>query len=151
MSKLTINKVLVEELKFLLPLFTKYQQFYGAESSEQINKEFLTEILSNPDKGVFHVIYFNGQAIGFSGVYVSYSSVLAKQIAIINDLFILDEYRGLGYGKTLINQTIEFLKNHNFTNIRWCTKSENKNSQKLYNEFEANKSDWVHYDLKITK
>ena len=149
MKELKIEKATIDKVGDLLMLFGKYQDFYGASVIKNSNEEFLKDVLSGSEKGIFHVAYFDNQPVGFSGVYFSYSSVLAKKIAIINDLFILTDFRKQGFGRLLIDETINFLKEGKVVNIRWCTKSDNLDAQNLYNNLDVGKSDWIHYDLKI--
>ena len=145
MTDINIKKILEENICDLAEIFDEYQIFYKQTPNQINNLQFLKDVIKNG--AIFHVAYINQKAVGFTGVYFSYSSVSAKKIAIINNLFVLSDNRKYGIGKKIMKSTIAYLKNSGISHIRWCTQQNNIKAQKFYQEFSDNRSQWLHYDL----
>lgn len=137
-----------ENIDILLPLFTAYREFYRHCSTESENEKFLAKILEKDD-GKFFVMEVNGSYVGYVGLYFSYSSASAKKIIILNDLFVAPSYRNLGYGKSLIDFAVSWSKKEGYEQLRWCTQTQNKKAQKLYDKYHAEQTSWYHYDLAV--
>lgn len=149
MNDFVIKRTDSTNLKDLEGLFVNYRGFYGCQYDESEDVSgFLEDIILDCNKGSFFIAYLGDIAVGFAGCYFTYSSVLLKKIAIINDLFISDEYRSRGFGRSLIESAIANLKDDGFSKIRWCSQRDNLTAQALYDNMNIDKSDWIHYDLK---
>src|SRR4051812_37910537 len=67
-------------------------------TEDDVRKVFFT---SNPK--VFCVLaYFNGVPVGFAVYNFNFSTFLCKYGLYLEDLFVLPDYRGKGFGKTLL-------------------------------------------------
>lgn len=141
-----INQVTETTIATLVELLGEYQDFYNATPDYEHNIEFLQGVMEG-EKGVFFLCSRGEASIGYVSLYFSYSSVTAKQIAILNDLYVREEYRGNGYGKELIDYAINHARKIGLHHVRWCTRINNSQAQKLYAKYEATKTDWFHYDL----
>ena len=153
MTNITINKAQLNDLEILLPLFDGYRKFYGQNSQESENKKYLSNLLQG-NEACFLIILEDKIPIGYSAIFFSYSSVSAKKIAIINDLFVNEKKRGLGFGQVLMDYSIKYIKKSlKIEHIRWVTLKDNIKAQKSYDKIDdsnINKSSWVHYDLKTS-
>jgi len=146
---LEIKEVKKGNIEELAPLFKAYRRFYKADSSDKENLEFLNNVLKKND-GRFFLAKLDEKYIGYVGLYFSYSSASAKQILILNDLFIKEEFRGQGYGKSLIDFVIDLATKEKYPQVRWCTELDNKKAQRLYDQYgKAKKTGWFHYDIKL--
>lgn len=144
--KLEITPTTQETIHDLNELLSEYQEFYGAKSDKNHNLKFLQHFLES-DEGIFFIASHNQVAIGYVSLYFSYSSVSAKRIAILNDLYVKDNYRKCGFGKKLIDYAIEYTNKLEIDQVRWCTRIDNVKAQGLYSKYKANKTDWFHYDF----
>ncbi len=90
-------------LDAVIPLFDAYRQFYGQDSDIALAKEFLTVRVANNESVIFLAKNAEGKAVGFTQLYPSFSSVSARRIWILNDLFVTEDARGQGIGKALMN------------------------------------------------
>lgn len=141
-----ISKLKINDEDKIVDLFDSYRVFYSQESDKKLVKSFLRSILQEKE-ALIYVIEEESKTIGFTTCYFSYSSVSLSKIAIINDLFILPDFRNRGFAKKLMNFTIDDLRNLGFAKIRWCSLSDNLPALNLYENIGANSSNWVHYDL----
>ena len=134
-----ISKENIDDLNILL---SEYQEFYEAKPDPNHNLKFLENFIES-NEGIFFIAYKHEKAIGYVSLYFSYSSVSAKRIAILNDLYVTEASRKCGFGKELIDHAIDI----GIDQVRWCTRIDNVKAQKLYSKYEAVKTDWFHYDL----
>ena len=94
-------------LGLIAPLLDRYRQFYGQPPDLDAAREFLADRLERRDS----VIYFaqedagNGlEALGFTQLYPSFSSVSMKRLWILNDLFVEEKARRRGVAGALMDR-----------------------------------------------
>ena len=69
------------------------------------------------------------------------NSILVSVIITYNqENFIRESYRGIGYGKALLNTSIEILRAQGFVNYTLEVKKNNSSAFKLYQNYGFNKS-----------
>jgi ribosomal protein S18 acetylase RimI-like enzyme len=143
-----INQVTKKNLDQLLPLIVEYQKFYNVSSinTEKIRRYFSRFVVEN-DRGVLHVAIDKEKAVGFSTIYFCYSSTLAEPVAVLNDLYVLPESRGLGIGRNLLENAQRVAQEKGYSRLQWLTAQDNEVAQQLYDSTDARKSSWVFYTL----
>ncbi|MBT8245813.1 MAG: GNAT family N-acetyltransferase [Winogradskyella sp.] len=103
---MNIYKADISYLEDLIPLFDGYRLFYKQKSDLDGVRHFLNERLQKEDSVIF-IAYINQQPVGFTQLYHLFSSVSMQQLYLLNDLFVLGNYRGKGIGEALINANQE--------------------------------------------
>jgi ribosomal protein S18 acetylase RimI-like enzyme len=86
--------------------------------------------------------------IGFDSVFIlDYKQVIKfpEKIAFIYDTFVLEEQRGKGIGKYLINQAIKFLKSQGYTKVRCHIPPWNKISIGVYEKMGFKKISYIRF------
>lgn len=141
-----IEHLSAENIEETLPLIRQYQEFYKtADISDHRNRQFFSQFdASNPEGSVF-VYRQADKLIAFATVYFSYSSTLAAKVAVLNDLFTLNEHRGQGIGRQLIQHSWKFAESNGAQRLQWVTAPDNLQAQRLYNSMGAEKSSWIFY------
>jgi GNAT superfamily N-acetyltransferase len=89
------------DLEVIVPLFDGYRQFYGQPSELDRVCAFLHQRLTQADSVLF-IAEADGQALGFTQLYPSFSSVSMAPIFILNDLFVRPEARRSGVARRLL-------------------------------------------------
>lgn len=141
-----IEKVTKENFECVLPLIKAYQEFYCVpDINEEKNKNHFGQFLDSNSRGVLFAVKENEKLVGFTTIYYGFSSSRAEEVGILNDLYVLPEYRNKGYGRQLINRAIEEVKNRGLKRIQWLTARNNENAQMLYEKLGAKKSEWFLY------
>ncbi len=97
----TIRKANLQDLDQLSELFDLYRIFYKKESNIKAGKEFLKERIIKNESEIF-ISIVDSKAVGFVQLYPYFSSTRMKKMWLLNDLFVLPEYRGKGISKELI-------------------------------------------------
>lgn len=140
-----------EDLEILTPLFDGYRVFYKRESDVTGAKEFLKDRLQKKDSVIFVAVNKNGNGLGFTQLYPSFSSVAMQRVYILNDLFVSLEARGKGIGEKLLEHAKNFAIAEKCRGLTLETAIDNP-AQKLYERL-----GWVqdrevfHYTWEIDK
>lgn len=87
----------------IAPLFDAYRRFYRQASDLPLALAFVRERLAQAESVIFVAQDERGRTIGFTQLYPSFSSVSARRIWILNDLFVLPDARGKGVAHRLLN------------------------------------------------
>jgi len=104
--------------------------FYKRPSDKEAAKQFLFERLKNRDSIIF-LAFVDNEAVGFTQLYPSFSSVSMQPIYILNDLYVTKEYRKQGIGVALLNKAKQLCKEQNYKGLGLQTETSNP-AQYLY-------------------
>lgn len=74
----------------------------------------------------------NGEIIGFTQLYPSFSSVSMKRVWILNDLYVKESHRQKGVATLLMSAAQEYAKESAAVRVILATHISNTNAQKLY-------------------
>ena len=158
-----IKAVNKENLEQVLPLIRAYQTFYKvADICDDNNRTFFSQFCAedsseNSPLGCQFAYYedsddkmsnsqiSNRKMIAFATVYFSFTSTITAKVSILNDLFVLPEYRGKGIGRELIEHCHDYAKRCGAARLQWLTTPDNTQAQKLYVALDTKKSEWVFY------
>lgn len=139
-----VYKADLENLPELAVLFDKYRVFYQQDSDITAAESFLRRRFEKNESIVF-MAYIDGQAVGFTQLYTSFSSVSMLPVYILNDLYVEGSYRKKGVGETLLNKAKELCQVNDFKGLALETAIDNP-AQKLYEKLGWKKdSDCFHY------
>ena len=127
-----ITQVTTAELEAVAPLFDNYRVFYGQVSDLELAQSFLAERLANKESVILLAKNDEGQPVGFTQLYPSFSSVSAARTWVLNDLYVVDELRGQGIGRQLLNAARDYAVSTKAKGISLQTARDNINAQKLY-------------------
>ncbi len=128
---MNIEKILIDKLDDLVPLFDQYMVFYKQASAPTKYRGYLKERLANEEATVF-VAYSDNKPVGFVLNYHTFSSVSLAKIIVLNDLFICASHRKQGIANKLIENVIELAKASNSVRIDLGTAIDNYTAQALY-------------------
>jgi ribosomal protein S18 acetylase RimI-like enzyme len=143
-----IKNAEIEDLDQLLPLFQDYRKFYRKPSDPK-EKEFLHDRIKNKDSIILLSIEKN-KVVGFAQLYFSYSSLGLGKSVILNDLFVLPEFRRKKIAWNLIDKSIQVARDFRAINISISTEISNTSAQDLYKKFGFKKdNDFFYFNFKI--
>jgi GNAT superfamily N-acetyltransferase len=89
------------DLPGISQLFDQYRVFYKRESDLPSAERFLRERMENGESVIF-VAASGNRLIGFTQLYPLFSSTRMKRLWLLNDLYVLLEFRGRGVSKQLL-------------------------------------------------
>jgi len=121
----------LEDIDQLAELFDYYRIFYQQLSDLQGAKQFLTDRISNGESKIYIAIHSDA-IIGFVQLYPIFSSTKMKRMWLLNDLFVLSEYRGRGISKQLIEHCKLFCEANHASGLLLETAKSNEVGNCLY-------------------
>jgi GNAT superfamily N-acetyltransferase len=108
-QKMEVRKATIDDLPALAELFNGYRIFYKKQSDIEGAKQFLKDRITNKESEIF--VSFSGSAMtGFTQLYPLFSSTRMKRLWLLNDLFVLEKFRGQGFSMALIEQAKELCR-----------------------------------------
>jgi len=143
-----IRQATVGDLELLVPLFDAYRVFYRGASDPAGARRFLLERFEHNQSIVF--LAFDGEeAVGFTQLYPSFSSVSMRRIWILNDLFVAPEARCGGVGSALLRAAADYGRRTEAVRLTLSTEVTNETAQRVY-EREGWVKDTAFYSYDLT-
>lgn len=129
------------------PLWQSYQKFYHVALSEAVCQNTWQK-LSDPQSP--HIYGFaarlDGKIVGIVHVIEHDSCWSIQPYAYLQDLFTLEQYRGLGIARQLIEAVKDATQIRQCDRVYWLTHQENAIAQQLYDQI-ARKTGFIQYRL----
>ena len=148
-TTMTIVLATTNNLENLSVLFNRYRVFYKQPSDIERAKQFLSERLLRKDSIIFMALSDVGEAMGFTQLYPSFSSVSTQRTYILNDLYVSEAHRNKGIGKALMERAKQFAISEGAKGITLETEVNNP-AQHLYERLGWKKDDdKFHYTWEI--
>ena len=138
------------DLDAVAPLFDGYRQFYGQRSDPAAARTFLAERLARDESVIFLAVAEDGEALGFTQLYASFSSVSLRRLWILNDLFVDPRVRRGGVGRRLLERAREWAVETDTKGLTLATAVTNRAAQSLYESCGWRRDDeFQHYYLLV--
>jgi ribosomal protein S18 acetylase RimI-like enzyme len=148
-DRIKVGLAQLEQLEELAELFDRYRMFYQQPSNTEAARYFLQERLEKSDSTIF-VAITDGQIVGFTQLYPSFSSVSMKRIWILNDLFVRETDRNQGVAKLLMNAAADFARETAAIRIVLSTQISNNLAQAFYESYGYTKNEeFYQYQLTL--
>jgi ribosomal protein S18 acetylase RimI-like enzyme len=123
-------------LPIVAALFDAYRQFYGQPADYPLAEAFLRERFANNDSVVFLALdQQSGGGLGFVQLYPSFSSVAARRIWILNDLFVAPAARRRGVARALLDAARDHGKATGARRLVLSTAADNREARALYESY----------------
>jgi ribosomal protein S18 acetylase RimI-like enzyme len=118
------------DVEQLTDLVEQYRGFYGQEPNSR-TQQFVRDRVTRNESIVF-VAEEEGQLVGFSQCYPSFSTVALAEIWLLNDVFVLPDFRRRHIAEQLMTETEAAAKNAGAARIWLRTAHLNSPAQALY-------------------
>jgi GNAT superfamily N-acetyltransferase len=148
-----IKRAAVTDLDAVAPLFDAYRQFYGQRSDPAAARAFLGERLRREESVIFFAVAEGepgNEALGFTQLYPSFSSVSVRRLWILNDLFVRTGVRRDGVGRRLLERAREWAIETDAKGLTLATAVSNAAARALYESCGWRRDDeFEHYVLLV--
>jgi ribosomal protein S18 acetylase RimI-like enzyme len=135
-SQIAVRQAGIDDLDRIVLLFDAYRQFYRQPSDTDLARSFLRQRFQRNESIVFVALEPAGEtdrsALGFTQLYPSFSSALARPIFVLNDLFVVPEARRRSVGSRLLRIAAEFGRQAGAARLQLSTELDNASAQALY-------------------
>lgn len=126
-AELEIAPIVDDEFEQVLPLIAAYQRFYEVEEiDEERNRTFFRRFLAASEDGLLLGARREGRLVGYACLYWHFSSLEAAESVLMNDLYVIEDARGEGIGRALIEASAEVARERGAPYVEWATAPDNK-------------------------
>ena len=146
-----IIKAGIADLDLIVPLFDAYRQFYEQDADPEKVKAFLHTRIQREESVIFLALMEGSrEAMGFTQLYPSFSSVSMQRLWILNDLFVDPKHRKKGVATSLMNTARQLAEDTRSKGLMLETGKGNHNAQALYEKLGYKKEEnYFVYNLKV--
>ena len=146
MSNLEICDIQQKHYEVWIELYHKYAEYYQVDIPKD-NFDLTWKWLTSENYPFWGILADVGSKIvGFAHFRSLPSPLDSCEVGFLDDLFVLQEYRGKKIGYSLIEKVHQIGKSKNWPYINWITKDDNYTARTLYDKI-STKTDWNFYEL----
>jgi len=120
---------LPELAELLFDLFSQERDFTPDRDKQMRG---LKLILEQPNRGRIFVLRNESRIIGMINLLITISTAEGGFVLLLEDLVIIQEHRGQGYGTRLLDYALEFARQKKFLRITLLTDKPNEASKHFY-------------------
>lgn len=140
-----IDQIGISHLQTIVPVFDAYRVWYRQPSDLTNARIFLSDRLRNKESIIYGAFDSDDQIVGFTQLYPLFSSTRMGKLWLLNDLFVLPEYRGQGISLLLIDRVKALVSETNAIGILLETEKSNQIGNQLYPRAGFLLEDETHY------
>ena len=140
------------DLAELLPLMRGYCDFYEVSPSDEDLLAMSRVLVADPEREGIQLLARDGEgrAVGFATIFWTWSTLSARRLGVMNDLFVHPDARGGRVGEELIAACRERCRERGATSLEWQTARDNLRAQKLYERVGGERDDrWLDYSVPV--
>lgn len=121
-----------DDLNRVLHYVRAYHEFEGVRLSDEQRTAAINELVSSSDMGRIFLIEVERTTIGYIAVCFGFSIEFVGRDAFIDEMFIVPDYRGRGYGREVLERVKQELKSINVKALHLEVARDNYKAQRLY-------------------
>jgi GNAT superfamily N-acetyltransferase len=146
MTEATVRRSTETDADALLPLVEAYVvDFYGRPHPGEDKLHDLITKLVRGEVGVQFVADSNGRLVGFATLFFTLSTLEAEPVAIMNDLYVVEDARGSSAARDLFLACRAESKARGCAYMTWETAPDNHRAQAFYARMGGVREDWLTY------
>lgn len=130
--KIHIRPFRVTDLNQVAQLFDGYRQFYKEPADLDLAHQYISDRISKNESTILVAENQLGALVGFSQLYPTFCSVIAKPIFVLYDLFVSPASRGTGVAQQLLDAAVVLAKEQGKARLDLTTAKSNLKAQSVY-------------------
>lgn len=145
----TIRFATAQDVSIILRLIQGLAEYEREPGAVEVTAERLREQMDGAHPPFECLIAEdNSRAVGFALFFRSYSTWRGVPGLYLEDLFVLEEYRGRGIGAALLNRLLAIVKERRWGRMEWAVLNWNTSAQRFYGEIGARPlTEWTTWRL----
>lgn len=137
-----------KDCKIILDFIKKLASYEKMSDEVVANESLLEEWIFDKKKAEVIFAIVDGKEVGFALFFHNFSTFLGRAGIYLEDLFVLEEYRGNGYGKALLKKLAQITRERGCGRLEWCCLDWNTPSVDFYLALGAERmNDWTTFRL----
>ncbi len=145
---MTIRAAAVTDCAAILGFIRALADYEHMSDQVVATEELLREWIFEKQKAEVLIAGEDGRDIGFALYFHNFSTFLGRAGIYLEDLFVLPEYRGRGYGKALLRRLAQLTVARGCGRLEWACLDWNRPSIDFYRSLGAAAMDeWTTYRL----
>lgn len=146
MKELDIRFAAEDDCATILHFIKELASYENMLDEVVATEELLREWLFEKKKAEVLIASVDGKDIGFALFFHNFSTFLGRSGIYLEDLFVMPEYRGCGYGKSLLQKLAKITLERGCGRLEWCCLDWNQPSIDFYKSLGAvPMEDWTIY------
>lgn len=147
-NKFEIRFANENDVDIILNFITKLAEYENLLDEVVATPELLKEWIFEKKKSEVIFAVENGKEVGFALFFHNFSTFLGRAGIYLEDLFVLPEFRGKGYGKALLKELAKIACERECGRLEWSCLDWNKPSIDFYLSLGAKPmNDWTVYRI----
>ena len=148
MENLTFRYAERRDVPLILHFIIELAKYEKLENEVVATKELLEEWLFEKKKAEVIFAVLNGKEIGFALFFHNFSTFLGRAGIYLEDLYVLPEFRGHGFGKAILKKLAQIARKRGCGRLEWWCLDWNKPSIAFYKSLGAEAmDDWTVYRI----
>ena len=148
MSQASYRFATPDDVPVIIDLIKQLAEYEKAADQVVATEDLLHESLFAQRAAEVLLVEVDGRAVGFAVFFTSYSTWLARAGIFLEDLFVLPDERGKGYGKGLLVRLAQIAVERGCGRLEWNCLDWNQPSIDFYLSLGAEKMEcWTTYRL----
>lgn len=145
-DKVTFRYAERKDADLILKFITELAIYEKMEDEVVATAELLEEWIFDRQKAEVIFAVVDNKEVGFALFFHNFSTFLGRAGIHLEDLFVMPEYRGHGYGKALLKELAGIAVERGCGRLEWCCLDWNKPSIDFYLSLGAEQlNDWTIY------
>ena len=147
-DSLVIRKVDAETIDDFLGLIDKLAEYENlAPPNKEAKERLRLDCLSDKPKYRAFVGSIRDRCVSYVIYFFTYSSFLALPTLYVEDIFVLEEFRGRGVGQKMFDHCKQIAKREGCGRIEFTVLTWNKPAQAFYEKNGTKRLEWFFYRL----
>ena len=148
MKEVTFRFAERKDCALILDFIKKLADYEKLSDEVVANESLLEEWIFDKKKAEVIFAVVDGKEVGFALFFHNFSTFLGRAGIYLEDLFVLEEYRGNGYGKALLKKLAQITRERGCGRLEWCCLDWNTPSVDFYLALGAERmDDWTTFRL----
>ena len=133
-----------KDCALILSFIKELAKYEHLENEVVATEKLLEEWIFDNNKAEVLFVLEEGKEVGFALYFHNFSTFLGRAGIHLEDLFVLPEYRGKGYGKAILKKLAQITVQRGCGRLEWCCLDWNTPSINFYESLKAKPlSDWT--------
>lgn len=147
MTEVTFRNAKESDVGLILEFIRKLADYENRLDEVIASEESLKKWIFDKHQAEVIFAVVDGKEVGFALFFLSFSTYISNVNLHLEDLFVDVEYRGNGYGKSLLKQLAKIVVERGYGRFEWTCLSWNQPSIDFYLSLGAKQKDWNVFHL----